>query len=93
MLKSRFCKVVALALCVFLAVSCLFGILFSHGHQCNGDDCPVCCLIDIFKSVLIAVIVSVTVIESVRNEKAAFDEKQLDIKGETLVMKKVKLTD
>ena len=92
MLKNRFCKALALALCVFLVLSCLFGTLLSHDHQCNDDDCFVCCLIDLFKGVFIAVLVSITVIESVRNEKATFDEKQLDIKGETPVMRKVKLT-
>ena len=90
--KNRFCKALALALCVFLVLSCLFGTLLSHDHQCSDNDCLVCCLIDLFKSVFIAVIVSVTVIESVRNENATFDEKQLDIKGETPVMRKVKLT-
>ena len=89
----QICKGLALTLCVLLLLGCLFSTLLSHDHQCRDDDCIVCTLIDLLKSVFVATIVCVAAVVALRDEMMIPAEKQLVIKNETPVMKKVKLTN
>ena len=87
-------KIIAVIAIIAILVASVF-VAFEVSHDCTGEDCPVCSVINTLKHLcetLLILTVSVTAAGKLSDKKAAAaDEKEFH--AHTPVMLKVKLSD
>ena len=50
--KKRILTAVTMFMIVFVVIYASFYIAYETEHECTGDDCPICCQIEIYESAL-----------------------------------------
>ena len=80
------------ALCVFLAIVCIFSLFIPHLHECEGAQCQMCALLSAREMLWIPVLLCTT---HLFVQLIFFDQCQRTqrISEPSLVLLKVKLSD
>ena len=96
---KKFTKVLFVAICVLLCASVLFSVssaIYSHNHDCIGEDCLYCQLVSLQQELMRLVLLSyfsasyaLIFVQLIMNINSRGDDKKQNI---NLVVNKVKLT-